>query len=505
MVRKIIVVGGGSAGFMAAAALKFKIPQVEVVVIRSPEIGIIGVGEGSGVPFTQFVHDFLGIPVDEFVRKAKPSWKLGTNFIWGPRKRFFFPFGPTLDFQVDGLSKPTGFYCKDDLENASIPSAMMAEGRMFERASDGSPLVRGNFAYHIENEMFAAFLEELAVGKGVRIVTDTIRNVRQDERGIAGLDLASGATETADLYVDCSGFRSLLLGKTFNEPFVSYASTLFCDRAVVGGWSRTDEPIHPYTTAETMDSGWAWQIEHPNRVNRGYVYSSAFISDEEAEREFRLKNPKVGPTRMVKFVSGRYERHWVKNVVAIGNAGGFVEPLEATALAIHATRSALLTELLLQRELEPCEAMAGMFNNLTNRVWDCTRQFLATHYRFNTRLDTPFWRQCREHTDMAGCEPIVDWYQQMGPTPYGAPAITDRLDIFGMDGYLTTLLGQCVPHQAPFVPSPRELAHWKAAKEHYVARARQAMTVNEALDWFLHPEKHEPKPPVQYSSVVVMR
>ena len=145
-----------------------------------------------------------------------------------------------------------------------------------------------------------------------------------------------------------------------------------------------------------------------------------------------------------------------------------------------------------------------MFNDLTARVWDCTRQFLATHYRFNTRLDTPFWRHCREHTDMAGVEPVVEWYRQMGPTSYGAPAIIDRLDIFGMDGYLTTLLGQCVPHRSKFVPSSAELAHWNAARQQYVDRARRAMTVAEALDWFMHPEKHQTRP-LQVSSVVVMR
>jgi tryptophan halogenase len=504
MVRKIIVVGGGSAGFMAALAIKTRLPQLQVVVIRSIEIGIIGVGEGSGLPFTQFLHDVLHIPIDQFVRAAKPSWKLGSCFLhWGPRERFFFPFGSTLAVKPEGLNKYSGYYCAEDLENASISSALMAADRVFERGHDGMPMIKREFAYHIENETFAAFLEDLAVSRGVKIITGTIRNVRQDDNGITGLDLESGASETGDLYVDCSGFRSLLLGKTLNEPFISYASTLFCDRAVIGGWERTTEVIHPYTIAETMNSGWCWQIEHANRINRGYVFSSAFISDEDAEREFREKNPKVGSTRTVRFVSGRYERSWVKNVVAIGNASGFVEPLEATALVIHATRAAVLAETLEESDLDPTEQCAKTFNSLACRIWDSTRRFLATHYRFNTRYNTPFWQHCREHTDMAGAECYVDWYRHMGPTPFAAAALMDRLDVFGVEGYLTTLLGQCVPHRATFTPRPAEISRWNSVRQQYAARARLGMTVAEALDWVSKPEEVPSKQ--ARMSVVVLR
>lgn len=488
--RKIIIVGGGSAGFMAAVAIKTRLPQLQVVVIRSIEIGIIGVGEGSGIPFTQFLHDVLRIPINEFVQAAKPSWKLGSCFLrWGPRPRFFFPFGRTLDTRHEGFRKPPGFYCADDLENASIFSSLMAADRVFERGADGAPIINRDFAYHIENETFAAFLEDLAVKRGVRIVTGTIQNVRQDENGITGLDLQSGETETGDLYVDCSGFRSLLLGKTLNEPFISYAGTLFCDRAVVGGWERSTEVIHPYTIAETMNSGWCWQIEHANRINRGYVYSSAFISDDEAEKEFREKNPKITTTRMVKFVSGRYERSWVKNVVAIGNASGFVEPLEATALVIHATRAAVLAETLEESDLDPTAECAKIFNNLAGRIWDSTRRFLATHYRFNTRLNTPFWQHCREHTDLAGAENFVEFYRRMGPTPFASTANLDRLDVFGVEGYMTTLLGQCVPHRSTFVPSTAEVSRWNSMRQDLASRAAKGMAVAEALDWISNPRE----------------
>ncbi|HEY7118423.1 MAG TPA: tryptophan halogenase family protein [Tepidisphaeraceae bacterium] len=482
LIRKVVVVGGGSAGFMAALSLKKKIPRLEVVVIRSKEIGIIGVGEGSAIPFTYFIHHFLGLEIAEFVRAVKASWKLGTYFIWGPRKRFVFPFGRTLSGKLDGLSKAVGYYCSDDMENASLSAALMAGDKIFERGANGGPILHMDFAYHIENASFAEFLESLAVRLGVKVLTDTVRHVHQDEQGVRGLDLESGQAETADLYIDCSGFGSLLLGQTLKEPFVSYQDTLICDRAIVGGWARTDEPVRPYTTAETMNSGWCWQIEHPDRINRGYVYSSAFISDDDAQRELIEKNPKItGPTRVVRFASGRYERSWVKNVVAIGNSSGFVEPLEATSLSIIATRGMLLAELLLESDLLVTPAAARFFNSLTARAWDSVRKFLATHYRFNTRLDTPFWRHCRAHTNLAGAEPIVEWYQQMGPSPYASAGLVDSQDIFGIDGFLVMLLGQSVPHESKFQPSEQELHKWNAAREQYKARAANAMSVGEVL------------------------
>src|SRR5205085_11255703 len=149
-----------------------------------------------------------------------------------------------------------------------------------------------------ENDFFVKYLESLALERGVEIVEDTVAEVKQDENGISGLSLKSGRTLSADLYVDCSGFVSLLLGKTLKEPYISFRPSLFCDRAVVGGWPRQGEPILPYTTCETMNSGWCWQIEHEHRINRGYVYCSSFISDEEAEKEFRAKAPKAGPSRI---------------------------------------------------------------------------------------------------------------------------------------------------------------------------------------------------------------
>ena len=481
MIRKVIVLGGGSAGFLAALALKVKMPDLRVLVIRSKEIGIIGVGEGSTPPLTNFLHDFLRLPARGFVEGANPTFKLGLRFVWGPRDHFDYPFGPQIDSRVPGLPKCNAFYCQQDMENSSLYAAMMAQEKVFQRNKDGSPILQWDVAYHFENEKFVTFLERYASSVGIEILDDTVGQVMQDEAGVSGLALKSGRTESADLYVDCSGFLSLLLGKTLGEPFVGYQSTLFCDRAVVGGWDRTDEPIHPYTTCSTMNSGWLWQIEHENRINRGYVYSSAFISDEEAEREFRSISPKVQGTRMVKFVSGRYERAWVKNVVAIGNASAFVEPLEATSLGMIGMRSRLLSEILMECDRQVPRVHVDLYNRHHVTLWDSIRKFLAIHYRFNTRLDTPFWRECREKTDLAGAEPVVDYYKQTGPTGLWGPAVVDGIEPFPLGSYFTLMVGQKVPHAISYTPSGQEWALWNAQRQKYRSAASAAMTVKEAL------------------------
>jgi len=489
MFNRIIVLGGGSAGYMAALALKVKIPDLRVTVIRSKELGIIGVGEGSSIPLTNFLHGYLLLTPKKFFELARPTWKLGIRFIWGPRPGYYYPFGAHLNSKHPFLHRNNGFYAEQDMEYSNLETAFMAHDKVFQRGPDGQPLLHWNVAYHLENEKFVQFLETFAGRVGVETMDDTVDQVTQNESGVSGLALKSGRTESADLYVDCSGFRSLLLGQTLGEPFISFKSSLFCDRAVAGGWDRTTEPIHPYTTSEQMDCGWAWQIEHERRINRGYVYSSDFISDEQAEAEFRARNPKVGPTRVVKFVSGRYQREWVKNVVAIGNASGFVEPLEATALAVIATRSQLLSQILVEcgrREVPAVQV--DLYNQHHARLWDCVRRFLAIHYKCIYGGRTEFWRACENDTDLAGAEPLLEYYQRFGPSGLWGPMLLDPIDPFGMGGYLNILVGQKVPHQQPHVPGPQELSVWNAERQKFRAAALQAMTVAEALSAIHSPE-----------------
>ena len=482
MISKVVVVGGGSAGFIAAATLKAKLPALDVRLIRSKDIGIIGVGEGSTFQLTNFLHTYLRVDRTKFFEMARPTFKLGLRFIWGRRPYFNYTFGPgPHETNVPGLPKSYGFYADADMEDCELLSSLMTADRAFEPVG-GRPRFHNSMAYHFENEKFVCFLERYAAGLGVEIVDDTILQVNQYEAGICGLVLQSGRVVTADLYVDCSGFASLLLGKALGEPFVDYKSSLFCNRAIVGGWDRTTEVIKPYTTCETMPSGWCWQIEHESRINRGYVYCSDFISDEEAERQFRAANPKVGPTRIIRFVTGRYERRWVKNVVAIGNASGFVEPLEATALGLLALQSRHVAQTLLETDRQPTPTQVAANNKAHANSWDDIRRFIAVHYKYNDRLDTPFWRACREKTDLAGAEPIVEYYQENGPSPYWAEMLFGQNDQFRYAGYTAMLMGQRVPFRNAHKPTPAELQIWESHRARNRATAAQALSVRQTLD-----------------------
>ncbi len=183
----------------------------------------------------------------------------------------------------------------------------MRQDKVFPRQANGCPDIQPWHAFHIENKLFVEMLEQVSRDAGVEIIDGRVIDADRGPEGITAVHLEDGRRMQADFFINESGFRSELLGMTLDEPFVSFDKTLFCDRAVVGGWERTDEPILPYTTAETMDSGWAWQIEHEHHINRGYVYSSEFISDDDAAAEFKRKNPKVSEApRVVKFRSGCY-------------------------------------------------------------------------------------------------------------------------------------------------------------------------------------------------------
>jgi tryptophan halogenase len=489
LVNTLLVLGGGSAGFLAAITARAKVPNLRVILLRSKDIPIIGVGEGTTPTVPHHLHGYLGIDMTRFYREAQPTWKLGIRFLWGPRPYFNYTFRSQCDSRYLKLSKNTGYYYGDQFEYGDTSTALMTHGRAFVRQPNGVPLIDIDAAYHLENETFVGFLENYAYQVGVEILDDTVEAIPTDEHGIAGLKLSSGRTIAADLYVDCSGFGSLLLGQTLREQFISFQSSLFCDRAVLGPWQRgADEPIKPYTTAETMDSGWCWQIEHEQHITRGYVYSSNFISDADAEREFRAKNPKIEKSRVVKFLTGRYERAWVKNVLAIGNAGGFVEPLESTSLGAICADCQALAEILKDNDRHVSPGHAAGFNARNSRAWDSIRQFLAMHYKFNTRLDTPFWRAARADTDLAGGEAIVDFFQQNGPSTIWRNVLLDKVDVFNYEGYLAMLIGQKVPYESTFQPSPEELAVWRHIQASNRAQGERGLTVAESLEIIRRPE-----------------
>jgi len=481
-VETIVVLGGGSAGLISAITLKRKLPHLSVRVVRSVEIGIIGVGEGTTRHFGEHFFRYLGLNPRQFYKEAEPIWKLGIRFLWGPKEDFFYTFAFEFDENFPALKRAPGFYGDAQASWRSICSACMVEGRVFPRTPAGIPDLGQPHGFHVENAKLVKWLENTASTLGVKITEGTMLTANREGELIKSLVLESGEVVEADLFVDSSGFRSELLTKTLEEPFVSFGGSLFCDRAVIGGWPRTTEPIRGYTTAETMNSGWCWQIDHENWINRGYVYSSSFISDEQALAELHAKNPLIAnQPRVVKFRSGRTERSWVGNVVGIGNASGFVEPLEATALHIICVQSRRLADTLMTSGGELTESLRDLFNEANDAAWAEIRDFLAVHYKFNTRLDTEFWQHCRAETSLGGAERIVNFYQENGPIALCKGIYTQAGSQFGMEGFLALLVGQQVPHRRAYTPPANEAKLWNKHLSELQAAARRGFTVEQAL------------------------
>lgn len=489
MIQSILVLGAGSAGLIAAISLKRKIPQLTVRVVRSSEIGVIGVGEGTTPNFPRHMFEYLGISRKRFYELAQPTWKLGIRFLWGPRGRFDYSFSQQLDTHWSDLPRPNGYYCEEEFRCTDVASALMAHDKAFARQPDGiAPDIQPWHGFHIENKKLVEVLELVAREVGVEFIDAKVLGSERGPKGIAAVLLEDGRRLEADFFIDSSGFRSELLGKALEEPFVSFDRTLFCDRAVVGGWERTDEPILPYTTAETMNAGWSWQIDHEHHVNRGYVFSSQMTSDDEAAAEFLAKNPKAPKSpRVVKFRSGRYRNAWVENVVAVGNAGGFVEPLEATALMVVCAECQTLIDFLLHCNLEPTPTMRRLFNEIMVDTWEDIREFLGLHYKVNTMLDTPFWRMCREETDIRTLDPLLEFYGENGPTGFNRYRLRSPENNFGIEGYLVMLVGNRVPYTGRHIPTEAERRAWENHRARFIAKAQTGLNVKEALECTRHP------------------
>ncbi len=491
MLHHLVILGGGTAGLLMATSLRVKVPTLKVTLVHSPTLGVIGVGEGSTTDFPNFLHGFLEIPPAEFYRAVKPALKLGIRFDWGKRPHYHYSFTGTMRQQLQPSGLPCGYVAHDELMGGDLATALMAQGKVFLESEQGPwPDVKQTTGYHIENAELAQFLEGYARRLGVEILEGDLAEVIGEGEQVGALRLKDGRTLAADFFVDASGFRSELLGKHLKTPFISYRDTLFCDRAVVGGWARQEEPILPYTVAETMDAGWAWQIEHPTRINRGYVYCSKFITDEAAEAELRKKNPKIGPTRVVPFVPGRYERQWRGNVFAVGNAAGFVEPLEATSLMVIAHECRFLALALKESGCRPTATMAKSIDRLCGGLWDEIRDFLAVHYRFNDRLDTPFWQHCRREVALHGAAHLVEYYQQNGPCFLAEIELLKPIQsVFQLEGYWLHLVGMQVPHARMDRGTAVEREAWKRHCQANLSKAEQSgMTVAQVLEVLHRPQ-----------------
>jgi tryptophan halogenase len=489
MIQSTLILGAGSAGLIAAISVKRKIPAMNVRVVRDPVLGVIGVGESTTPNLPRHLFEYCGINRKFFYANANPTWKMGIHFIWGPRQSFEYGFGQQLDAQWTDLPRANGYYCDEEFSYVDLNTSLMTEGKAFPRQrGGGGPEIPPWHAFHLENPKLVATLELIARERGIEFVDATVRGAERGPAGVAAIVLEDGRKLEADLFIDASGFRSELLGRALEEPFISFSPSLFCDRALVGNWQRTDEPILPYTTAETMEAGWCWRIDHEQAINRGYVYSSGALSDDQAREEFLRKNPKAKTwDHVVKFISGRYRRGWVENVLGVGNACGFVEPLEATALMVVCWQCQTFVDMLLHTGVSPTPSMRDLFNTAWTATWDEVRDFLTLHYYANTRLDNSFWRHCRNDTDISRLKPLLEFYDENGPTGFLRHLLGNTGSQFGIEGFLVMLVGNRVPYRGKHVPTDAEWKLWNSRRAQLKAQAQAGMDVKEALSFVKHP------------------
>lgn len=397
--QRIVVLGGGTAGWMAACLIAHRWPRTSVTVVESPDIGIIGVGEGS-TPQLKNMFDTLDIAESEWMPACNATYKTGISFHgWSSRHgfdRYFHPFQTALDhhtapqFFFNTRARRTGRDVPAHPDAFFLPARLAAENR--------APVAPSNFpfdigyGYHFDATLVGQFLRTHAVGKrGVTHIARTVQHVALDNSGnVAHLVLDEGEALTADFFVDASGFRAEIIQRALGEPFRPFAENLFNDRAVAMPTSNDMGPLPCETRATALSAGWVWRIPLTNRSGNGYVYSSAHLSEDEAERELRAHlgiEENEPPARHLKMKVGRTTRSWVRNCLAVGLSQGFIEPLEATALHIvQATVEGFLDAV--DKGLPRTD-----FNQRIAARYEGIRDYIVAHYRFNSRTDSNYWRE----------------------------------------------------------------------------------------------------------------
>jgi tryptophan 7-halogenase len=404
-IRKIVIVGGGTAGWMTAASFARMSKGVgySIELVESDEIGIVGVGEATIPPILEF-NKLMQIDENEFMRATHASIKLGIEFVDWYRlgESYIHPFG-YYGVQMHGIyfhhfwlrHAAQGGTMSPDAFNMNIVACR--EGRYgLPRPDDRIPLPPMSYAYHFDAGLYAAFLRRMAEADGVRRTEGKVVQVRQhgEDGFIESVQLADGRIVEGDFFIDCSGFRGLLIEQTLHAGYEDWSQWLPCDRAMAVPCERSAATT-PYTRSTSREAGWQWRIPLQHRTGNGYVYCSQFLEDDQAARQLlgRLDGAALADPRPLRFVAGRRKEVWKKNVAAIGLASGFLEPLESTSIHLIQSMAARLMFMLPREGFDP--ATVAKFNELARVEIEEIRDLLVLHYTATEREDTPFWRHCR--------------------------------------------------------------------------------------------------------------
>ncbi len=397
-VKRVVIAGGGTAGWCAAAALARQLGGLlDITLVESDAIGTVGVGE-STIPTVRAFHQILGVDERAFLAATRASFKLGIDFRDWSRigDRYIHSFGDVgrstwmggfqhfwLEGRAEGVAGPLGDYC---LELQAAEAGRFAPGRE-------TPL---NYAYHLDATAYGGFLRGIGEAAGARRIEGRIANVALDpESGfIEALVLDDGRRIEGDLFIDCTGFRALLIGGALNIGFEDWGRWLTTDRAIAVQTERTG-PAPLLTHAIAHDAGWRWRIPLQHRVGNGLVYASAHLSDEAARDRLlaALDGPPLGEPRVIRYATGRRRKTWHRNCIALGLSSGFVEPLESTSIHLIMIGVTRLMQLFPFDGVTP--SVADRYNALADAELEVIRDFIILHYHLTERDDSAFWQGCR--------------------------------------------------------------------------------------------------------------
>lgn len=424
LVRNIVIVGGGTAGWMTAAAFaKLLTPDYKVRLVESDEIGSIGVGEAT-IPNIKMFNAALSIDEDEFLRMTQGTFKLGIEFVnWGAIGdsyiHGFGRLGQDLDaiafhhywlrMRKEGRAKELGAY--------SINTAAPTQAKFMRSQPEmaGSPLADIVNAFHFDASLYARYLRGYSEKRGVVRTEGKVKQVlqRAEDGFIEAVVLESGEKIAGDFFVDCSGIRALLIGKALNIPYEDWSHWLPCDRAIAVPCESVT-PLIPYTRSTAHSAGWQWRIPLQHRIGNGHVYSSRFMSQDEATSILlgNLDGKQLAEPRYIPFVPGRRNRTWHKNCVAIGLSSGFFEPIESTN--IHLIQTAIARTVAMFPSAGFDQADIDEYNTQTQFEYERIRDFIILHYKATQRDDSPFWNHCRNMDIPATLQHKIDLYSSNG-------------------------------------------------------------------------------------------
>ena len=445
-IKNIVIIGGGTAGWMAAAALSRLLvhPDINIQLIESEAIGTVGVGEAT-IPHIKYFNELLGLQEDDFVKKTNATFKLGIEFADWNRvgKSYIHPFGE-YGLDMEGVRfhhfwlrlKALGYEGSIDDYNLQI---MAARAGKFQRPLNipNSPLSKIAYAFHFDATLYARFMRGFAEARGVKRTEGKVIDVSQNsETGhVETVKLENGQVIGGDFFIDCTGFFGLLIEKTLKSGFEDWSDALPCNRAVTVGSERVADPI-PYTRSTAKSAGWQWRIPLQSRTGNGYVYCSEYISDDEAAQSLLdgLDSKPTGDPRFIKFKTGIRKEPWKKNVLSLGLAAGFMEPLESTS--IHLIQTAVARLLTHFPDKHFSQAGIDYFNQRTHLECEQIRDFLILHYCVTERDDSAFWQYCKNMKIPETLQQRIDVYKE------NARLYRHDNELFGPTSWFAVMHGQ---------------------------------------------------------------